>query len=347
MSCYLGFQPTDKPNYFFVSYNSEDVDRVGPIAQRLFHGNVPLWYDFGLEYGEKWETQISGRIKDCQALILFFTKGILTKSLSYVRKEYEMATKYFGRKVYVVMLDKIENSDVPFDKVPWWIDVQEHQSIFAAGVRDLDVVVSQIRKAIGMESHEDRMNLLIRNYKALHDEGRHGDAERYLAEYLHGNALSDRGRLLAGIVEGNVQTMVLQPVGKTVTGCLESPLRNHTGEQVSSFFECVQLTLQGHCFTFGNSFMFHRGSRGDAHVINIWRNGENICTVGGLIEASQMQVYYDTAADTVYICYCADQEEMRDGELYEQSFRNVIILEDPQDTAVCTDLRRLVPHRWG
>ena len=79
MSCYLGFAPSDRPNYYFVSYNSEDVDRITPIAKSLFHAGVPLWYDFGLEYGEKWESQISEKIMNLQAILLFFTKGILTK----------------------------------------------------------------------------------------------------------------------------------------------------------------------------------------------------------------------------------------------------------------------------
>lgn len=342
MSCYLGFQPTDKPSYFFVSYNSEDVDRIGPIAQRLFHGNVPLWYDYGLEYGEKWESQISGRIKDAQAIILFFTKGILIKQTSYVRKEYEMATKYFGRKVYVVMMDKIENTDVPYDKVPWWIDVQENQSIAVAGVNDLDVIVNQILKAIGMQSHEDKMNLLIQNYKALYDSGRHEDAERYLAEYLRGNALDGKARLMASIVSGNVAKISLAETGEKVTGVLETPLRDHMGRTVDSFYECSRLLLGQTCFTFGNSFVFHRGARGDAHIINIWRGDENIYTVGGLIEAFDMRIYYDSIGDVIYICYCSDKEEMRHGELCEDCYWNVIILEDPQDTAVCTAFKWLV-----
>jgi hypothetical protein len=59
MSNYLGFEPCNKPNYYFVSYNSEDAERVGLIAQRLSHSNVPLWYDYGINYGEGWEAKIS------------------------------------------------------------------------------------------------------------------------------------------------------------------------------------------------------------------------------------------------------------------------------------------------
>jgi len=73
MSEYLGFQPTDRPDYFFVSYNSGDKERVSALAKQLSYANVPLWYDYGLEYGEEWEKQISGKIKDAQAVLLFFT----------------------------------------------------------------------------------------------------------------------------------------------------------------------------------------------------------------------------------------------------------------------------------
>lgn len=345
MSCYLGFSPTDKPNYFFVSYNSEDIDRVGPIAQRVFRSNVPLWYDHGLEYGEKWELQITQRIKDCQAVILFFTKGILEKKNSYVRKEYEMATKYFDRKVYVVMLDAIENKDVPYDKVPWWIDLQERQSIVAAGVDDLDAIANRILKAIGMHSHEEKMNLLIQNYKELHEEGRHEDAERYLAEYLRGNALVDRGRLMASIVSGSIENISLVESCEIITGKLAEPLIDHMGQKVSFFFECSRLMLGQTCFTFGNSMVFHRGTRGDAHIINIWRGDENIYTIGGLVEAADMHIYYESIGDVIYICYHSVKEEMRGGELCEDIYWNVSILEDPMNTAVCTDLKWLVPWK--
>ena len=35
MSNYLGFEPSECPEYYFVSYNNEDAVRVGEIAGRL------------------------------------------------------------------------------------------------------------------------------------------------------------------------------------------------------------------------------------------------------------------------------------------------------------------------
>ena len=149
MSNYLGFEPSECPEYYFVSYNNEDAVRVGEIAGRLFEDKIPLWYDHGIEYGEKWERAISGKLAGCKAVLLFFTKGILQKENSYVRKEYTMATEYFDKKVYVVILDQVEKKEIPFDKVPWWIDIQEKQCINAIRIADAAAVAQKIKEAIG------------------------------------------------------------------------------------------------------------------------------------------------------------------------------------------------------
>jgi hypothetical protein len=92
MSSYLGFQPTTNPEYYFISYNNEDADRVGAITQRMAAAGVDLWYDHGIDYGTDWETVITERIHNAQAIVLFFTAGILQKKNSYVQKEYKIAT---------------------------------------------------------------------------------------------------------------------------------------------------------------------------------------------------------------------------------------------------------------
>ena len=74
MSNYLGFEPTDGPEFYFVSYNNEDADRVGPVAGMMAHSGIPLWYDYGIEYGEKWSAIINSKIAGSKAVILFFTR---------------------------------------------------------------------------------------------------------------------------------------------------------------------------------------------------------------------------------------------------------------------------------
>ena len=96
-ACYLGFRASDNPKYYFLSYNSEDADRVGEIASQMSRAGIELWYDKGIEYGEKWERTIAEKIYGCQAVVLFFTRGILYKENSYVEKEYKMALKFSKR----------------------------------------------------------------------------------------------------------------------------------------------------------------------------------------------------------------------------------------------------------
>ena len=59
MASYLGFRPSDQPGYYFLSYNTEDADRVGEIALQIKQTGIDLWYDKGIEYGEKWERTIA------------------------------------------------------------------------------------------------------------------------------------------------------------------------------------------------------------------------------------------------------------------------------------------------
>lgn len=99
------------------------------IAKTMSHSGINLWYDHGIEYGDNSEITITERIQNVQAVILFFTKGILKKNNSYVQREYKIATQFYDRKVYVIMLDEIKKEEIPVAKVAWWIDINEKQCI--------------------------------------------------------------------------------------------------------------------------------------------------------------------------------------------------------------------------
>ncbi len=165
MSNYLGFNPCSEPGYFFVSYNSEDAERVGAIARKLHNNNVPLWYDYGIPYDEKWEGVIAEKVNNSKAVILFFTKGILFKENSYVRKEYIMAREYFDKNVYVVVLDDIDKKSVPVNKVSWFIDIRERQNINIVTISDLNLISETIMIAIGIKNSEKEQSQAIDNKK--------------------------------------------------------------------------------------------------------------------------------------------------------------------------------------
>lgn len=150
MSAYLGFTPTENEDYYFLSYNNEDADRIGKIACSLID-YLDIWYDHGIEYGERWESQITKKIKDSRAIIMFITKGIFPKESSYVIREYKIA-KHYEKKLYIVILDKLTKDDIPDDKVSWWIELEELQNIEISGY-DVDKAVSAI---LGMNMPQNK-----------------------------------------------------------------------------------------------------------------------------------------------------------------------------------------------
>ena len=90
----LGIPVTDQDDFYFISYNSEDAERISLLVKRIYDADIPLWYDNGLDYGDKWEEEIGKRIAQSKAMIFFFTKGILEKeaasggrSTNYVRSQ--------------------------------------------------------------------------------------------------------------------------------------------------------------------------------------------------------------------------------------------------------------------
>ena len=102
----LGFDPVESDNYYFLSYNSEDATRVAEQSLKLFHADIPLWYDKGIDYGTHWEEVISEKIAKSQAVVFFFTIGMLKKDDSYAQREFYIA-KHNGKTIYIILLDKV------------------------------------------------------------------------------------------------------------------------------------------------------------------------------------------------------------------------------------------------
>ena len=147
----LGIKSTAKSPFYFLSYNSEDQERVKVFAEFLDKNKIPLWYDNGIEIGDKWEKTIADRICDCESVIMFISKGIFQKPESYVHKEFEMARDYFERKIIIVLLDKIAKKDVPRQYVSWWIDITHMQCINAAEYGNVAECAIRVMQAIGYD----------------------------------------------------------------------------------------------------------------------------------------------------------------------------------------------------
>ena len=148
---YLGFEPSCNKPYYFISYNSEDDYRVVPIVTALDRLGLSLWYDYGIQYDEKWEGIIAERVFNSESVILFYTKAIIEKDHSYVMKEYRIARLY-KKKIFVVLLDPINAAAAPFTKVSWLVELNEYQSI-TGSAQNTETICREIVRAINVNAN--------------------------------------------------------------------------------------------------------------------------------------------------------------------------------------------------
>ena len=150
MATDFGFIPVIGGEHFFISYNTEDTDRVGEVARLLNSAGVPLWYDYCLEYGREWQRQIAHNIRSAKAVIMFITKGVFFKEKSYVREEYEIAEAY-GIPVYCVMLDHIDAGELPDYSISWWLDIRRLHSVQCVSGECAGQICEKIMIAAGLD----------------------------------------------------------------------------------------------------------------------------------------------------------------------------------------------------
>lgn len=147
----LGVAYTERQPYYFISYNSEDEKKVTMYAKELENLGVPMWYDNGIKVGTEWENEIADRIENCQAVIMFLSKNIFLKDKSYVHNEFELATKYSRKKVYIMMLDDVPENEVPVRFRGWWIQVTRLQCVNTFEYASCEECVRVLADALGFK----------------------------------------------------------------------------------------------------------------------------------------------------------------------------------------------------
>lgn len=137
MAGYLGFEATDKKPYIFISYNTEDQARLTKIAKALLKHQINIWYDNGIHKisNEEWQEQIAIHIREAEIVFFFLTQGIFEKKNSFVKKEYDLATRH-AKKICMVMLDKINPDIIPAKYDFWWGEIKSKQCIEADGLSE-------------------------------------------------------------------------------------------------------------------------------------------------------------------------------------------------------------------
>ena len=192
MAADFGFIPNEQPGSYFISYNSEDADRVAPIVRELHESGVPVWYDQGLIPGYEWEYQIAKQIEKCSCVILFATKKLFQREKSYVRTEYYIAREKYDKRVIVVLLDKINAKDVNAYNAGWWFEISKMHCIDNA---DAEKIISAIGFTAEKASASANESMSACDFSKLGDEyffGQNGKAQDYeKAVKNYNNAAND------------------------------------------------------------------------------------------------------------------------------------------------------------
>ena len=147
MATNLGVPVVNSGKYYFISYNTEDADIVSRYLKSMVDKGLPVWYDYGIPQGGEWEEIIAEKIRDCESVIMFISSKLFKKEKSFVKKEWNIA-KRRNKKVYLVILDYIDESNIPPRYDFWWNDIKDTQSM-QAYTMEIDSCVDNILQSVG------------------------------------------------------------------------------------------------------------------------------------------------------------------------------------------------------
>ena len=146
MATYMGFEPTEKAPYYFISYSKEDSARVAEYCQRMRKDGLPLWYDYGIEHGEDWNRIIAEHINFSEAVLLFMSKTPFGKEEPFIQKEFNVA-RMRNKPIHVIYIDPISISDIPVQYTFWWENISRIQGVIAYE-KNVEQTVQEIYKAL-------------------------------------------------------------------------------------------------------------------------------------------------------------------------------------------------------
>ena len=133
----------------FISYSSQDQDRVVKIADKLRSAGVSIWVDeSGIGAATLWSKEIAGAIKSCRVLVLMVTPNSVTSK--NVVKEVSLAAEQ-NKQILPVILEPTE--------------IPEALEYHLAGIQHLDVngmsasesaeeILPALQRLLGVESEE-------------------------------------------------------------------------------------------------------------------------------------------------------------------------------------------------
>jgi TPR repeat protein len=99
--------------YIFISYAHADSERVFPIISEFHNRGFPVWYDQGIEMGEKWRKDLVSHIKKCTVFVLFLSpSSVISEN---VIKEVSIAASNKKNIVPVDLEDVLLPEELEYD----------------------------------------------------------------------------------------------------------------------------------------------------------------------------------------------------------------------------------------
>lgn len=148
------FAAEEEKPFAFVSYRHADRKSVFDVIKNLYEAGFRLWYDEGLNIGEKYDEVIEKHVKECAAFLLFVTEN--SKNSKYIIENEIPWAKETKKPIIKVFLQKGENIEIgAYDNVS---NVSPDVSSIEEELIKKGVTKGEIRKAKGLSVLVDLTN---------------------------------------------------------------------------------------------------------------------------------------------------------------------------------------------
>ena len=147
MATDFGFSAyTGEENKIFISYKTEDRERVARIVNRLVSCGANIWYDNGLHVGQEWEAQLAHHLRRSIVMLAFLSEQFIKKN-AYAPIELIMGIQA-GVPIVPILLDSIDIRNVPDNIFAFWARMQTLHSVPAYEMPSATDVASAVQTAL-------------------------------------------------------------------------------------------------------------------------------------------------------------------------------------------------------
>jgi hypothetical protein len=186
--------------------------------------------------------------------------------------------------------------------------------------------MDRIMQDIGC-SNDPRVNLdkIRKKIEELDDENRKRFIEEYLSVISRNEELSAKAKFYAELVCSGL-------------------LRCSQSDDPAVFTQRDRIRIGETELYFDTYICWNSFRSFDPERIDIYRNGQRVFVIGGLLNSDILLEYYDSRNDQLFVCYRtvtieeanAYEAALKQGQDYDYRMNvGVLIIEDPQNATVC------------